>query len=388
MTATPGWYDDGVTAGVERWFDGRAWTETTRPRVPVPTSGAPVAAAVAAPVATPAAVAAASTVWVPQDVPAMPGLELAAPALHRPSGEPEPLRAPTAAAAGYPEFGTPYRPADAAAPTPAPAASPYTAAAASPYTAAAASPYTAAAASPYPAAAPSYPAATASPYPAAPSYATGATPAYADAAGYGATRFSPAGYPVPDPDVPGAGAGRWVASQDTLESAFRSAAVERATSHRQSALVMGGIAVGLLVVSAGILRATASFGTGMVWTWGFVGGAVFLVKAAMSYVKSVRGGVPHFRPVGWAVSGVALLVAVGMVVSSLVVAFSPMDVAVGSCFDDAGLEVEQVNCALPHDYTTVGVVQAVGECPSFTTVYARLDDEVVCLVDSDLGIGD
>ncbi|UZN03014.1 RDD family protein [Cellulomonas sp. S1-8] len=27
----PGWYDDGVTADVERWFDGHDWTEHTRP---------------------------------------------------------------------------------------------------------------------------------------------------------------------------------------------------------------------------------------------------------------------------------------------------------------------------------------------------------------------
>lgn len=27
----PGWYDDGVTPDVQRWFDGRDWTEHTRP---------------------------------------------------------------------------------------------------------------------------------------------------------------------------------------------------------------------------------------------------------------------------------------------------------------------------------------------------------------------
>lgn len=27
----PGWYDDGVTADLQRWFDGTDWTEHTRP---------------------------------------------------------------------------------------------------------------------------------------------------------------------------------------------------------------------------------------------------------------------------------------------------------------------------------------------------------------------
>lgn len=31
-----GWYDDGVTPGVQRWFDGVAWSETTRPLAPAP----------------------------------------------------------------------------------------------------------------------------------------------------------------------------------------------------------------------------------------------------------------------------------------------------------------------------------------------------------------
>lgn len=55
MSALPGagWYDDGVTVGVVRWFDGASWTEHTR-AVPRPdpspvVPGVTAAAAVGAP---------------------------------------------------------------------------------------------------------------------------------------------------------------------------------------------------------------------------------------------------------------------------------------------------------------------------------------------------
>ena len=36
-----GWYDDGVTPGVERWFDGTEWSEDTRPVWVAPVPGSP-----------------------------------------------------------------------------------------------------------------------------------------------------------------------------------------------------------------------------------------------------------------------------------------------------------------------------------------------------------
>ncbi|WP_277949586.1 DUF2510 domain-containing protein [Cellulomonas sp. WB94] len=45
---TGGWYDDGVTPGVERWFDGTDWSEHTRPVWVAPVPVAPPAPAAAA----------------------------------------------------------------------------------------------------------------------------------------------------------------------------------------------------------------------------------------------------------------------------------------------------------------------------------------------------
>lgn len=76
----PGWYDDGVTAGVQRWFNGTAWTEYTRPlpevMLPAATNAGATGAARAAAAAGPSARAASGTttsspavgaVWRPED---------------------------------------------------------------------------------------------------------------------------------------------------------------------------------------------------------------------------------------------------------------------------------------------------------------------------------
>lgn len=325
----------------------------------------------------------------PEAVPAASAPGFAIPAL-----EPEPEHASSAGAAGYPTFGTPYRSHAASSPytnaaAAVPLASPYTNAAASPYPSGATSPSTSPPPPPLPPLAAPYPGAPTTGYPGAGFPTVPATPsrfgsdmgvAGTGAVGnpYGAGVRAPGYGPAPTLGAP---------AQAMLESAFRSGATEKANGDRQTALIVGGLGVGLLVVAGGVLRATLSTGTGTVWTWGFLAGGALLVKAAMSYVSAVRRGARHLGPLGWTVSGGALLLAGVVVATSVQAAFSPMPVEVGSCFTDEGLEVHQVDCGEPHDYTAVAVVDSLGECPSSSDIFARLDGEVVCLVDAGPGLG-
>ena len=82
MGIAAGWYQDGVTTGVERWFDGAAWTEHTRPAAgPVPAYAQPYARPYAQPYAPPPGYASAPYYGaqpgpVPGDVDSGPGSAL------------------------------------------------------------------------------------------------------------------------------------------------------------------------------------------------------------------------------------------------------------------------------------------------------------------------
>ena len=316
VTATPGWYDDGVTPNVQRWFDGVAWSETTRPVVPVvpvaPAAPArpPVPPPPPAPSATPPAAPVAQMAWTPQS-------ELW-------SAE------PPSATAGYPTTGSPYRPAQGE-------AQPSWPAAGSPYSAA----------------------------PAQPSWTAG--PTAGSRTSYPSTSFGPQAFP---------------------STSYVSAGSPQGEDHRQSAIVSGLLGIGLLVLAGVVLRFTSEAGSGRVWTWGFVAGAVLLVRGVILYVRSIRAGGRHFGPVGWAVGSIGVVTAVVVAVTSLQAAFGPMEVAVGDCFTDEGAEVQQVSCSRPHDYVVRGVVRVLNQCPASATAYTRTDDgEVACLVPDGLGTG-
>lgn len=108
----PGWYDDGVTRDVQRWFDGRDWTDHTRPVPELSLAHAPAAPATSG-TATGAAsggAAGAAASWLPPTAEAwLPG---------DPVPEPEPADGTTTPAwaapaatgwggAGVSRFGTP-----------------------------------------------------------------------------------------------------------------------------------------------------------------------------------------------------------------------------------------------------------------------------------------
>jgi hypothetical protein len=177
-------------------------------------------------------------------------------------------------------------------------------------------------------------------------------------------------------------------SADAVEAMFRTGRSQRAADHRQTAVVSAVLGIVLLLIAGGVLRATASAGMGTVWGWGFIGGAVFLVRAVVSYVRSVNDGAPHLGPLGWVLGGGGIVLALVVAVTSVQAAFTPAPIAIGDCFTDEGVEVQRVRCSQRHDYTVLDIVSSIGECPAATAVYTRTDDgELACLVGPALGLG-